>query len=84
MFFWSKFILGPNAPLPWIKDCITSLTPELDKRKKILTGLNFYGNDYSKNGGGPIVSHEYLDRLKLLKGVLQYDSEIGEHYFEYK
>lgn len=52
--------------------------------KKILTGLNFYGNDYTMNGGGPIVAHEYINRLKAFNGKLQYDPQIAEHFFEYK
>lgn len=48
-------------------------------------GLNFYGNDYTANGGGPIVGHEYI---KILKKALDvnfiYNPEIGEHYFEYR
>ncbi|KAG5879225.1 hypothetical protein JTB14_026721 [Gonioctena quinquepunctata] len=75
---------GPNAPLPWVEDCVTSLTTSENKRHKILTGLNFYGNDYTTNGGGPIVSHEYIERLKSFNGKLSYDPEINEHYFEYK
>ncbi|KAJ8929825.1 hypothetical protein NQ314_017423 [Rhamnusium bicolor] len=75
---------GPNAPIPWVEDCIKSLTADENKRKKILTGLNFYGNDYFMNGGGPIVAHEYINRLKLFNGKLQYDPQIAEHFFEYK
>ena len=44
---------GPNAPLPWVRDCVMALSPQPSKlRAKILLGLNFYGNDYSPAGGG--------------------------------
>lgn len=82
--YLSQDIPGPNAPLPWVQDCVTSLTSNQNKRKKILTGFNFYGNDYTMNGGGPIVAHEYISRLKLFNGKLQYDPQIAEHFFEYK
>lgn len=77
-------LLGPNAPLPWVEQSITSLTDSFEKRAKILTGLNFYGNAYTPTGGGPILGHEYLKKLKLLKGKLSYDSESAENYFEIK
>ncbi|XP_056637560.1 chitinase domain-containing protein 1 [Diorhabda sublineata] len=75
---------GPNAPIPWVEDCIISLTSDLKKRKKILTGLNFYGNDYTSNGGNAIVSHEYIEMLNIHKSKLHYDPQIAEHFFEYK
>lgn len=67
-----------------MEECIKSLTPTVSKRYKILTGLNFYGNAYTPTGGGPIVGHEYLNKLKLLKGKLGYDTESAENYFEVK
>ncbi|CAG9857856.1 unnamed protein product [Phyllotreta striolata] len=75
---------GPNSPLPWIENCIASLTSDDTKRWKILAGLNFYGNDYHTNGGSPIVAHEYLDRLRAFDGKLEYNREMAEHFFEYK
>ncbi|VEN40074.1 unnamed protein product [Callosobruchus maculatus] len=77
---------GPNAPIDWVEDCIISLTPHKTQRKKILTGLNFYGNDFTiGRGGNPIVSHEYIDRLRayISNGKLQYDSKVAEHWFDY-
>lgn len=67
-----------------MEDCITSLSSDEDRRDKILTGLNFYGNNYSPRGGGPIVGHEYLKVLELFKGKLNYDPESSENYFEVK
>ena len=58
---------GPNSPIKWMQSCVESLTPKDTSpiRKKILLGLNFYGNDYSINGGGPIVGHRFVSfRLK--------------------
>ena len=39
-----------------MRDCIKLLTPKETSpiRKKLLLGMNFYGNDYSPTGGGPI------------------------------
>jgi len=34
---------GPNAPLPWVRECVESLDPKSRVRGKILLGLNFYG-----------------------------------------
>ncbi|XP_044758979.1 chitinase domain-containing protein 1 [Coccinella septempunctata] len=75
---------GPNAPLPWIEDCVKQLTSDIDKRPKILLGLNFYGNMYTVNGGGPIVAHEYLNALKKFNGELKFDPSNAEHYFDYE
>lgn len=47
---------GPSAPLPWVRFCLHLLLGgkqkeggpvEDDSAKKILTGLNFYGNDFA-------------------------------------
>lgn len=39
---------------------------------------------YTVNGGGPIVSHEYLNALKKFNGELKYDPTNAEHYFDYE
>ncbi|XP_025831857.1 chitinase domain-containing protein 1 [Agrilus planipennis] len=76
---------GPNAPLPWVKDCIQFLSSSQEKRKKILTGLNFYGNAYTPNGGSPIVAHDYVELLKNSRTKeLKFDPESVEHFFEAK
>lgn len=78
---------GANAPLYWMKICVEKLAPEsgdVEKRSKILLGLNFYGNSYTPNGGGPIVGAEYIELLQSAKStaVLSYTSKTGEHYME--
>lgn len=56
------------------------------KRSKILLGLNFYGNSYTANGGGPIVGLEYIELLKNAKAnqVLTYSNNTAENYLEVK
>lgn len=54
------------------------------KKSKILLGLNFYGNSYTVNGGGPIVGTEYIEILKNAKNnqVLTYNNNTAENYIE--
>ncbi len=61
------FSPGPNSPLLWMQLCVETLAPDAqsDNRRKILLGLNFYGNDYVPGGGGPIVRHESVLQLSL-------------------
>ncbi|XP_067624959.1 chitinase domain-containing protein 1 [Eurosta solidaginis] len=80
---------GANAPLYWIKQSVELLAPtncndETIKRRKILLGLNMYGNDYTPDGGGPIVAGQYLNLLKYTKKRLPFDEQDVENYFEVK
>ncbi|GFX09418.1 chitinase domain-containing protein 1 [Trichonephila clavipes] len=76
---------GPNSPLPWIVRCIEDLAPKRTNpnRKKILLGLNFYGNVYSKSSGKPIIGHEYLSILEKYKPKFILNNITGEHSFTY-
>lgn len=68
-----------------MEECVESLDPDSLNRDKILLGLNFYGNDYSMTGGGPIVGTQYVDTLKKHSSVkFQWDTKSQEHFFEYK
>ena len=61
------------------------MDPEAKYRERLLLGLNFYGNDYTINGGGPIVGSQYIDILKNHSSVkFQWDDKSREHFFEYK
>uniref|UniRef100_A0A2A4K9T6 Chitinase domain-containing protein 1 n=1 Tax=Heliothis virescens TaxID=7102 RepID=A0A2A4K9T6_HELVI len=78
---------GPNAPLYWVRLCLEKLVDNDEnpsKRSKILLGLNFYGNSYTANGGGPIVGTEYIELLKNAKSnqVLSYNNNTAENYVE--
>lgn len=80
---------GANAPLFWVRNAVTHICPDttpdyLEKRKKILLGLNLYGNDYTPDGGGAIISHQYLELLKHAKNRLTYDEHDTENFFEVK
>lgn len=79
-----NIVSGPNAPIQWVADNIAFLCTDQERRAKILTGLNFYGNSYTPNGGGPIVGHEYIKYLEKAKGKLTYDSQSEESFFEVK
>lgn len=56
----------------------------MTKRKKILMGLNFYGNDYTPDGGGPIVGNQFLGLVQIVKKRLAFDEKDIENYFEVK
>ncbi|CAD6215938.1 GSCOCT00004240001.2-RA-CDS [Cotesia congregata] len=64
---------GPNIP-----------DDDDPKRSKILMGLNFYGNNYTPDGGGAILGSQYIKYLDSYKGKLQWDERSKEHLLEYR
>lgn len=76
---------GPNAPLQWMKDCVLLLSPEKGKqRSKILLGLNFYGQDFTPMGGGPILGTRYIELLTKHKTEkLIWEDGVAEHSFKF-
>ncbi|CAO1409059.1 unnamed protein product [Diamesa hyperborea] len=81
---------GANAPIYWVRNAVEHISSSynkvnlVEKRAKILLGLNFYGNDYIPEGGSPIIGHEYINLLKNLKGRLKLDEKDKENFFEVK
>ncbi|CAK9828372.1 Chitinase domain-containing protein 1 [Anthophora retusa] len=76
---------GPNSPIDWVRECIELLVPEEGpKRSQILLGLNFYGYNYTPQGGGAILGSDYLKILESHKGRIQWDDDSKEHFFEAK
>ncbi|XP_017881103.1 chitinase domain-containing protein 1 [Ceratina calcarata] len=76
---------GPNSPLHWARECVELLVPEPGpKRSQILLGLNFYGYNYTPQGGGAILGSDYLRILESIKKKIQWDENNKEHYFEAK
>ncbi|XP_076243038.1 chitinase domain-containing protein 1 [Calliopsis andreniformis] len=76
---------GPNSPIDWIRECVKLLVPEEGpKRSQILLGLNFYGYNYTPQGGGAILGTDYLKILESSKGKIQWDDDSKEHFFEAK
>lgn len=73
---------GANSPLYWMRQVVLHICPDDQKREKILLGLNFYGYDFTPEGGEAVVGHSYLNLLKNVKGRLKYDEKDEEHYFE--
>lgn len=79
---------GANAPLYWMKRVVEHICHKAEKlkekRAKILLGLNFYGYDFTPEGGEAVVGHSYLSLLKHVKGRLKFDEKDHENYFEVK
>jgi len=77
---------GPNSPMGWLKKNLKELTTGVDPalKKKVLLGLNFYGNDFiSSGGGGPILGNQYIDLLKSKVPEISYGKQNAEHFFQY-
>jgi len=77
---------GPNSPLDWTRQYVELLAPEKNnhRRSQILLGINFYGYNYTPEGGRAILASEYLNILKSFKGKIQWDNNNKEHFFEPK
>ncbi|KAL0712284.1 hypothetical protein Bca4012_019262 [Brassica carinata] len=82
---------GPNAPLKWIDLTLklllgSSSSVDSSLARKVLLGINFYGNDFaiSGGGGGAITGRDYLALLQKQKPTLHWDKESGEHLFMYR
>lgn len=79
---------GANAPLYWMKRVVEHICHKSDrlqeKRSKILLGLNFYGYDFTPEGGEAVLGDKYLGLLKNVKGRLKLDEKDHENYFEVK
>lgn len=77
---------GANSPLDWVRACVEALVPDSSSvnRRKILVGLNFYGNDYALGSGGPIIGNQYIEILSKHKPKLHWDSATSEHVLKYK
>ncbi|KAL0675467.1 hypothetical protein Bca4012_003448 [Brassica carinata] len=82
---------GPNAPLKWIDLTLklllgSSNNVDSSLARKVLLGLNFYGNDFaiSGGGGGAITGRDYIALLQKHKPTLHWDKESGEHLFMYR
>jgi len=71
-----------------MKDCVQALVPDHDdtSRRKILLGFNFYGMDFTINGGGPILGRDFIDLLSHAKlaDKLKHDDDSEENFIELK
>jgi len=79
---------GPNAHYDWMKQCVEKLDKDSFHRDKILLGLNFYGYDYTTEGGGPILGRDFVQILNDHTGQKQlkfkWDDNSKEHFIELK
>ncbi|VVB06872.1 unnamed protein product [Arabis nemorensis] len=91
--FSSSLNPGPNSPLKWIDLTLKLLlgsSNNIDSNlaRKVLLGINFYGNDFvisgDSGGGGAITGRDYLALLEKEKPTLHWDKVSGEHLFMYR
>ena len=79
---------GPNAHYGWMKQCVEKLDKDSFHRDKILLGLNFYGYDYTTEGGGPILGRDFVQILKdnnnQKRMKFKWDDNSKEHFIELK
>lgn len=76
---------GPNSPIAWIERCIKLLDPDAKHRNKILMGLNFYGFDYTSQGGGHILGRDLVKQLEKVGSTkFSYSAESAEHFIQFK
>jgi len=77
---------GPNSPIDWVRKCVETLDPHSYHRSQILLGLNFYGYDYTSEGGNPVLGHEFIKLLKegASNAKFKWDSAAQEHFVEVK
>jgi len=76
---------GPNSPLTWVRRCVEALDPKSSRRSKILLGLNMYGMDFTREGGGHVINRDFIKLLEKFPGSkFKFDPEAGEHFLEVK
>eukprot|EP00741_Cyanophora_paradoxa_P008827 tig00001376_g8544.t1 len=76
---------GFNAPLPWVRAAVEALAPEAGPaRHQLLTGIPFYGYEYSEAGAGPVVAHEFLSRVQQHRPEFRWDERASEHAGQFK
>lgn len=78
---------GPTSPIPWVRQCVETLTPSAssEQRAKILLGLNFYGSHYIVGTKvEPILGTQLVEVLKKQKPTIRWDEESSEHIFDFK
>jgi len=77
---------GPNAHYSWMKECVETLDKDSFYRDKILLGINFYGYDYTPEGGGPILGRDFIKMIKDYDSQKQlkfkWDDNSKEHFIE--
>ena len=77
---------GPNAHYSWMEECVETLDKDSFNRDKILLGINFYGYDYTPEGGGPILGRDFIKMIKDYDSQKQlkfkWDDNSKEHFIE--
>jgi len=69
--------VGPNAPIPWVRQVMSSLSFDQDMRKKLLLGVPFYG----WRGDEALTGQTLVVWLASGTVEVQWDAKAKEHLF---
>lgn len=76
---------GPSSPLPWVEHSVRTflgnkLISNEEARKKILTGINFYGMRFNAQGQNPVRGGEFIKLLEeSTEATFKWHSDSSEH-----
>jgi chitinase domain-containing protein 1 len=81
--------MAPNAPIAWMEDVVTKMSPEADSevRRKILLGLNMYGTMHkldSEDIGKHIIGTDFIQFIEQYDLQCRYhEAPVAEHVCQF-
>ncbi|KXS22016.1 glycoside hydrolase family 18 protein, partial [Gonapodya prolifera JEL478] len=71
---------GPNSPAKWIEEAVKRICPSNDEcRKRLLLGVNCYGQKFDHAGASAVLGPQYLEILEKYNPAIVWNSEFEEH-----
>ncbi|CAG8575682.1 252_t:CDS:2 [Racocetra fulgida] len=66
------------------EDNILSFTPTMMNRDKLLLGMNMYGMDFYQGRAEHITGNTIIKKIRQHKPIIEWNENLGEHYFQYQ